>query len=101
MPPPNRARMAGGGKGHRVELMSSTRRLFYHKRGRLCQLENHILSFLILHCAFNISHPISQISNSKFEIVLRPPTLQRVPSFAIRNYFPMLYAPCALPAANC
>ena len=99
MPPPNRARMAGGGEGHRVELMNSTRRLLYHKRGRLCQLENHISSFLILHCAFIISHPISQISNPKFEIVLRPPTLQAGSQF--RNSQLFSYALCSMRLACC
>lgn len=40
VPPPNRARMAGGGEGHRVELRNPTRRLLYH-RVCVCQLENH------------------------------------------------------------
>jgi hypothetical protein len=39
MPPPNRARMAGGGEGHRVERRNSTHRVLYH-RSLFCQLEN-------------------------------------------------------------
>jgi hypothetical protein len=39
MPPPNRARMAGGGEGHRVERRNSTHRVLYH-RSFFCQLEN-------------------------------------------------------------
>ena len=36
MPPPNRARMAGGGEGHRVERRNSTHRVLYH-RSFVCQ----------------------------------------------------------------
>jgi hypothetical protein len=40
MPPPNRARMAGGGVGHQVERRNSTHQLLYH-RSFFCQLEKH------------------------------------------------------------
>ena len=51
MPPPNRARMAGGGEGHRVEHRNSTHRLLYH-RVCVCQWEKP--PFVISHSPLSI-----------------------------------------------
>ena len=93
MPPPNRARMAGGGEGHRVELRNSTRRLLYHRRGRLCQLENHSLLFLIpyLACFDQIVEVVKTV-----EIVRS--RLQAAPTVKSYRYV-LSPASCPLPAA--